>query len=90
MHNKIRELREQQGISQHELAKMSGLSVAYICLLENNLRNNPSYKTLVKISKALNRNVDEVFDIGHSNHVGWNLKEKLTDNKLLEQKGKIR
>lgn len=70
MSNRIKEIREEQKITQNELARMTSLSVAYICLLENNLRNNPSYKTLVKISKALNRNVDEVFDIGHSNHVG--------------------
>lgn len=67
MYNKIRELREQQGMKQYALAKKTGLSEAYICLLENNLRDNPSYKTLEKIATALNKKVDEVFDIGHSN-----------------------
>ena len=51
MHNKIRELREQQGIKQYALAKKAGLSAGYICILENNNRQNPSYKTLENIKK---------------------------------------
>lgn len=67
MENKIRELREQQGISQNVLANNTGFTTGYISLLENNLRQNPSYKAMIKIATALNKKVDEVFDIGHSN-----------------------
>lgn len=63
MHNKIRELREQQGIKQYALAKKAGLSAGYICLLENNIRTNPSYKTLEKIAKALHKEAKEIFSI---------------------------
>lgn len=82
MNNRIKELREQQGISQNILAKKAGLSVGYICHLEKGTRQNPSYRTLEKIATALNKRVDEVFNIGHSNEVMWNLKEEKISNKL--------
>lgn len=63
MNNKIRELREEQGIKQYALAKKAGLSAGYICLLENNIRTNPSYKTLEKIAKALHKETKEIFSI---------------------------
>lgn len=63
MYNKIRELREEQGISQTALAEMTGLSIGYISLLENNIRTNPSYKTLEKIAKALHKETKEIFSI---------------------------
>lgn len=63
MYNKIRELREEQGISQTALAEMTGLSIGYISLLENNIRQNPSTKTREKISVALNKEAKEVFTI---------------------------
>lgn len=63
MENKIRELREEQNITQNDLSKTTGLSIGYISLLENNIRQNPSYKTLEKIAKALHKEVKEVFTI---------------------------
>ena len=64
MENRIREIRKQQGIKQYELAEMSSLSEGYICHLEKGTRDNPSYKAMVKISRALKRKVQEVFNIG--------------------------
>ena len=64
MENKIKEIREEEGIKQYALAKMSGLSEGYICHLEKGNRGNPTYKTMVKISRALKRKVQEVFNIG--------------------------
>ena len=63
MENRIREIRKQQGIKQYELAEMSSLSEGYICHLEKGTRDNPSYKTMVKIATALKRKVQEVFNI---------------------------
>jgi len=63
MENKIRELREEQGITQNDLSKATGLSIGYISLLENNIRTNPSYKTLEKIAKALHKEAKEIFSI---------------------------
>lgn len=64
MENNIYELRIQQGLSQEKLAELSHLSVGYICHLEKGSRKNPTYKTMVKISKALNKAVGEVFKEG--------------------------
>lgn len=59
--NRIRQIREEQGMTQIELAKKSGLSVGYLSHLENGSRNNPSYKTMSSIAKALNKEIGEVF-----------------------------
>lgn len=66
MKNNIRKIREEEGIKQYALAKMTGLSEGYICHLEKGTRDNPSYKTMVKISRALKRKVQEVFIINQS------------------------
>lgn len=61
MENNIYELRIQQGLSQEKLAELSHLSVGYICHLEKGSRKNPTSNTMIKISKALNKAVGEVF-----------------------------
>lgn len=66
MENRIKEIREEEGIKQYELAEMSSLSEGYICHLEKGTRDNPSYKTMVKIATALKRKVQEVFIINQS------------------------
>lgn len=63
MKNRIKEIREEQGLKQYALAKMCNLSVGYICHLEKGTRENPTYETMVKIAKALKRTIKEVFDI---------------------------
>lgn len=49
---KIREIREEKGITQEKLALDAGLNRAYIGYIERGERN-PSTQTLVKIAKAL-------------------------------------
>lgn len=63
MENRIKEIREEEGITQYALAEMSKLSVGYICHLERGTRGNPSYRTMSKISSALKRKVKEVFNV---------------------------
>lgn len=63
MHNKIREIREQQRMKQYALAKMTGLSEGYICHLEKGTRDNPTYNVMEKIAKALHKEVKDVFNI---------------------------
>jgi putative transcriptional regulator len=51
-----------KGFSQRELAKRSGLSCAYISLLERSVRSvGPS--TAKKLSELLEKPVDQLFDI---------------------------
>lgn len=50
--NKIKELREYQGLTQSELARLSGLTPAAISQIESSKRV-PTLKTFKKISDAL-------------------------------------
>lgn len=63
MKNRIKEIRDKKGITQTDLAQLTGLSVGYICHLERGSRTNPSYNTMVIISKALNEDVAVVFNL---------------------------
>lgn len=58
---KIKEIREQLGMSQEELAKQSGISRYLISKLENGEDVNITKKTMILLSKALNKAVSEVF-----------------------------
>ena len=46
---KIRELREQKGITQRDLATALGVSAAYLSALENGKRGRPSWALVQKI-----------------------------------------
>ncbi len=59
--NNIRQIRTEKGMTATELAELAGLSIGYISHLESGSRKNPSYATMKKIAKALNREVFEVF-----------------------------
>lgn len=50
---KIAVIRKQQGITQEQLSKMTGLSQANICRIENG-KYNFSIDTIKKIANALN------------------------------------
>ena len=49
-------------MTKSKLSDISGLSVGYICHLEKGGRTNPSYETMKKISKALNKSISAVFE----------------------------
>ena len=57
---KIREMRNQKGLTQEELADRCELTKGYISQLENNL-NSPSIATLTDILSALGSNLSEFF-----------------------------
>lgn len=56
---RVREKREEQGISQEQLSELSGLSTVYISLIEN-ARKKPSLSSLLKVCNALNVTMDEL------------------------------
>jgi putative transcriptional regulator len=58
--NRIKQLREQQNMSARDLAKKARVSKSTINNLENGL-SVPSQITLLKISKALNKDARQVF-----------------------------
>lgn len=60
-HN-IKYYREKQKLSQEKLAEKSDLSISYIKQLESGkIFKNISLTTLLKLSKALNINVNKLF-----------------------------
>ncbi len=56
---RIKEMREQAGISQQELALRCGFETSNMCRIEAG-KTNPTIITLYKISKALQVELDKV------------------------------
>lgn len=61
MEFKIKERREEAGISQEELSKISGVSRTIISGLESGTITTTTTKTLVKIAEALGLKVSDIF-----------------------------
>lgn len=59
--NKLKFIRKSENMTIQELAEKSGVSMGYICHLENGGRKNPSKEIMEKIANALNRTVMEIF-----------------------------
>lgn len=58
--NNIRKLRKIKGLSQENLAFKTGLDRTYIGGIERGERN-PSLKNIIKIAKALNVEISDLF-----------------------------
>jgi putative transcriptional regulator len=61
MKNKIKELRAKLGMTQGELAEMTGVRRETILFLEQG-RYNPSLKLAHEVAKALGTTIDKLFD----------------------------
>ena len=61
MEFKIKERREEAGISQEELSKRSGVSRTIISGLESGTITTTTTKTIVKIAEALGLKVSDIF-----------------------------
>ena len=57
--NKIAEIRNEEGITQEELAKMSDITRVALSAIENG--TVPNGNTMLNIAKALKRKVENVF-----------------------------
>ena len=49
----LRQLREEKGLRQADVANALGVTTVYICDIENNRRNPPEYKKLRQIVEKL-------------------------------------
>lgn len=56
---KVREIRQRRGLSQDDLAAMTGLEHSYISYIESGKRN-PTLKTLHRIADALKVQLSEL------------------------------
>ncbi|WP_175511474.1 helix-turn-helix domain-containing protein [Alicyclobacillus macrosporangiidus] len=59
---KVREVRQQRGITTYELAKRSGLAQSFVWKLDHGKIKSPSINTLTKLAKALDCSVDDLYE----------------------------
>ncbi len=60
--NKIRELREEVGFTQGQLAGSASVSQGYLSQLENGDVKNPSASVLLRVAQAMHVQADELFE----------------------------
>ena len=58
--NKIKEIREEKGISQYRLAQLTGINRSTINRYENGLIQKVSFDNLLKICEALEIDIKEI------------------------------
>lgn len=58
---RIKELREARNMTQEELSEKSGVSRGTICALEKGEERTTTTKTLLKLAKALDSTLDQLF-----------------------------
>ncbi len=58
--NKIKQLRNKQGLTQDELARKSDLSYTTLTKIETNVITKPTIQTVMKITKGLGISLDEL------------------------------
>lgn len=61
MNNKVREIRISLGMSQHELAEKAGISRTIVWQLETGKKKSINSATMLKISKVLNKPIEDIF-----------------------------
>lgn len=59
--NRVKECREEAGLTQEELSKMSGISRTMISKLETNQKVDCKISTLMAIAMVLKKPVSEIF-----------------------------
>jgi DNA-binding XRE family transcriptional regulator len=61
--NKVKEYRENLGMSQEELAQKSGVARTIISRIENNQASDVKLSTLLSLANALNEAVSTIFSL---------------------------
>jgi len=61
---RIKELRKKKGLTQEELGARAGISYKYLGSIERGLEN-PSFRHLAKIARALGVELSELFQFHH-------------------------
>ncbi len=63
MKNRLKEIREKKGLSQEQLAEISGISRTTISDLENEKKQVTTNITLEKLANALGKKITSIFFI---------------------------
>ena len=58
--DKIKQLRNKQGLTQDELARKSNLPYTTLTKIETNVITKPSIQTVMKIAKGLGVSIDDL------------------------------
>lgn len=61
MGTRLKEIREEKGMTQEELEKKSGISRQTISAIENGKTNNVKSGTLMALANALDSTIDAIF-----------------------------
>jgi len=77
--NAITLVRARRRLTQAEVAKLAGLSVSYLSLLEQNKRTDPTLSTIQKLSEALGVPVGVLFFLAAEQRELSGLDEELQD-----------
>lgn len=56
----IKNLRRKHGLSQEQLAKKAGITYSTLIKIESGVNDNPTIKTVKKITNALNIKIDDL------------------------------
>lgn len=82
----IKNTRLSKGMSAKTLSELTGLTQAYLSMLESNKRKNPSTDALQSIADALGVSVNDLLDNGPSGNVV--VPEEYTDKYIVTKKDK--
>jgi len=58
----LKKTRKKKGLSQDKLAKLADVTLTTLVKIESGANDNPTIKTLAKISTALGVTIDELID----------------------------
>ena len=75
----LKRIRKNAKLTQEQLAKLTGFSLRYISLLENN-RRNPSDKAKRRLAKALNVDIVTIFLAFNSTKSSKKLRKEAKSN----------
>lgn len=68
---KVKEVRQQQGMTLYELAKRSGLAQSVVWKIDRGMIKRPSIQTLSKIAKALGCEVTDLYEDDEGGETTW-------------------
>ena len=87
---RLKTLREKQGISQTRLERNTGIKREYISKLENDELKNPTYFTIQKLTRGLGVNISDLMADNNCTQTGALLAKIVsTENQRLEAIGAL-